>query len=185
MLPSVDLVRLRDGKTETLKLEKDFKDDEIRIAKVGGPRAKGFRVMIEKFQAKVMSFLPTAVLSYHFESSLQLPDMDFPINAKAEGRILVPWEHRMYPNMTQQNSSGVYIMSCSSTFHQHDPLQLASRPCLEASLFQIGAETAMFGKHTGGRAIPLPKLDDFSILFVVKRLSPPLKSPMACLDTRM
>jgi hypothetical protein len=31
--------------------------------------------------------------------------MDFPINAKAEGRILVPWEHTQYPNMALQNSS--------------------------------------------------------------------------------
>jgi hypothetical protein len=31
--------------------------------------------------------------------------MDFPINAKAEGRILIPWEHQHYPNMTQQDSS--------------------------------------------------------------------------------
>lgn len=37
---------------------------------------------------------------------LQLPDMDFPINAKAEGRILVPWEHVNYPNMTKQDSTG-------------------------------------------------------------------------------
>lgn len=27
--------------------------------------------------------------------------MDFPINAMAEGRILVPWEHRKYPNLTE------------------------------------------------------------------------------------
>ena len=26
--------------------------------------------------------------------------MDFPINAKAEGRILVPWENQQYPNLT-------------------------------------------------------------------------------------
>lgn len=32
--------------------------------------------------------------------------MDFPINAKAEGRILVPWEHRTFPNISQQDSSG-------------------------------------------------------------------------------
>ena len=31
--------------------------------------------------------------------------MDFPINAIAEGRILVPWEHTQYPNMTAQDSS--------------------------------------------------------------------------------
>src|SRR3954470_19409159 len=31
--------------------------------------------------------------------------MDFPINAKAEGRILIPWEHVNYPNTTEQDSS--------------------------------------------------------------------------------
>ena len=31
--------------------------------------------------------------------------MDFPINAKAEGRIVVPWEHTWYPNTTMQDSS--------------------------------------------------------------------------------
>ncbi len=37
--------------------------------------------------------------------------MDFPINALAEGRVLVPWEHRMYPNTTSQDSSGkCYIL---------------------------------------------------------------------------
>lgn len=32
--------------------------------------------------------------------------MDFPINTKAEGRVLIPWEHRVYPNTTRQDSSG-------------------------------------------------------------------------------
>ena len=36
----------------------------------------------------------------------KLSDMDMPINAKAEGRILVPWEHVKYPNLTIQDSSG-------------------------------------------------------------------------------
>lgn len=31
--------------------------------------------------------------------------MDFPINAKAEGRVLVPWHHSKYPNTTLQDSS--------------------------------------------------------------------------------
>ncbi|KAF8582381.1 glycosyltransferase family 90 protein [Ramaria rubella] len=79
-LPSIDLVRLKSGKTATLNIPKRFNDSE------GNARAKGFRVMIEKFQSK-------------------LPDMDFPINAKAEGRILVPWEHVKYPNTSQQDSS--------------------------------------------------------------------------------
>ena len=40
-----------------MNIEKGFKDDEIKIQRVGGPRAKGFRVMIEKFQAKVCFLL--------------------------------------------------------------------------------------------------------------------------------
>ncbi|KAG8928008.1 capsule-associated protein CAP1 [Tulasnella sp. 418] len=39
--------------------------------------------MLEKFQHK-------------------LSDMDFPINAKAESRVLVPWEHTKYPNSTKE-----------------------------------------------------------------------------------
>ncbi|KAF8064879.1 hypothetical protein FPV67DRAFT_1695304 [Lyophyllum atratum] len=34
-----------------------------------------------------------------------LPDMDLSINAKAEGRVLVHWEHCTYPNLTVQDSS--------------------------------------------------------------------------------
>jgi hypothetical protein len=34
----------------------------------------------------------------------QLPDMDFPINAKAEGRVVVPWEHKNYPNTTKDGA---------------------------------------------------------------------------------
>jgi hypothetical protein len=30
--------------------------------------------------------------------------MDMPINARAEGRVLVPWEHRQYSNTTQQTA---------------------------------------------------------------------------------
>lgn len=64
-------------------------------------RAKGFLLMIEKFQTKVgLSSLFTAQ-TVLIEMYYQLPDMDFPINAMAEGRILVPWEHRKYPNLTE------------------------------------------------------------------------------------
>lgn len=30
--------------------------------------------------------------------------MDFPINAKAEGRVLVPWENQQYSNLTFESS---------------------------------------------------------------------------------
>ena len=42
--------------------------------------------------------------------------MDFPINAKAEGRILVPWEHKMYPNMSKQDSSGENVRCLLSSY---------------------------------------------------------------------
>ena len=33
--------------------------------------------------------------------------MDFPINGKAEGRILVPWEHKKYPELAISDTSGI------------------------------------------------------------------------------
>lgn len=83
-LPSVDLVRVEKGQTRTIDVSKGFDDSEV------GARAKGFRVMLEKFQAK-------------------LPDMDFPINEKAEGRILVPWEENLYSNLTADSSRKIYL----------------------------------------------------------------------------
>ena len=41
--------------------------------------------------------------------------MDFPVNAKAEGRVLIPWEHRAFPNLTLQDSSGMYLPAHSGT----------------------------------------------------------------------
>lgn len=35
--------------------------------------------------------------------------MDFAINARAEGRVLVPWEYRNYPNITRQESPGISL----------------------------------------------------------------------------
>lgn len=78
-LPSVDLVRIEKGQTRTIDVTQGFDDAEV------GARAKGFRVMLEKFQDR-------------------LPDMDFPINEKAEGRILVPWEEKQFPNTTADSS---------------------------------------------------------------------------------
>lgn len=83
-LPSVDLVRISNGTTRTIDVSKGFDDSEV------GARAKGFRVMLEKFQQ-------------------HLPDMDFPINEKAEGRILVPWEEKLYSNLTADSSSELVL----------------------------------------------------------------------------
>jgi len=40
------------------------------------------------------------------DSCDQLPDLDFPVNIMAEGRVLVSWEHRKYPNLTVQYTAG-------------------------------------------------------------------------------
>ena len=42
--------------------------------------------------------------------------MDFPINAKAEGRVLVPWEHQAFPNTTRQDSSGGIASMLGNSF---------------------------------------------------------------------
>ncbi|KAF8965814.1 capsular associated protein [Flammula alnicola] len=90
-LPSIDLVRIRDGEATVINVNPNFKDTEVSA------RARGFRSMTGKF--------------VHL-----LPDMDFPINAKAEGRVLVPWEHRMYPNLTEQDSSVGVLQMLGGTF---------------------------------------------------------------------
>lgn len=43
--------------------------------------------------------------------------MDFSINAKAEGRVLVSWEHQTYPNSTTQDSSGGIASILGGPFH--------------------------------------------------------------------
>lgn len=54
--------------------------------------------MLHKFKSKVLSACYHIVFTL---TQLQLPDMDFPVNTKSEGRILVPWEQRKYSNITQ------------------------------------------------------------------------------------
>ncbi|TDL17937.1 glycosyltransferase family 90 protein [Rickenella mellea] len=76
--PTINLVRLRDGKAVLMNIEKGHSEDTSS--------AKGFLRLIVKFQSK-------------------LPDMDFPINVLDQSRVLVPWEHRHFPNATEQNSS--------------------------------------------------------------------------------
>ncbi|TCD65305.1 capsule-associated protein CAP1 [Steccherinum ochraceum] len=70
-LPSIDLVRVRNGNATAVNVRTGSTEVSAR--------ARGFLSMIEKFQDR-------------------LPDVDFPINSMAEGRILVPWEQRMKLN---------------------------------------------------------------------------------------
>jgi len=56
--------------------------------------------------------------------------MDVPINAKAEGRVLVPWEHRKYPNLTLQDSSGKSGNLCYNQLPTYSLyMQLGSNRC--------------------------------------------------------
>ncbi|KAJ3817769.1 hypothetical protein F5880DRAFT_1492406 [Lentinula raphanica] len=68
-LASVDLVRVRDGVVSTVSSAQadGYVDTEVSA------RAKGLGSMLGRF-------------------AKDLPDMDFPVNAKAEGRVVVPWE---------------------------------------------------------------------------------------------
>ncbi|KAF7313183.1 CAP10 domain-containing protein [Mycena kentingensis (nom. inval.)] len=77
-LPSVDVVRIRGGRAKAVSGGKGFADSEA------GARANGFKAMLSGFVK-------------------DLPDMDFTINAKAEGRVVVPWEHVAHPNLTDPN----------------------------------------------------------------------------------
>jgi len=96
-LPSIDIVKIRSGFASVHNI-KTFKDSETSA------RARGFRSMMGKFVHMVR---PSPVpLAFLLTIPRQLPDMDFPINAKAEGRVLIPWEHQLYPNLTKQDSSG-------------------------------------------------------------------------------
>lgn len=118
-LPSVDLVRIENGTTKTIDFsKKGFEDSEV------GARAKGFRVMLEKFQHN-------------------LPNMDFPINEKAEGRILVPWEEKLYQNLTADSSS-----EDQRVIYLADRLQRESITSLVANSFPTGAVTEMSGRPT-------------------------------------
>lgn len=129
-LPSVDLVRIENGTTRTIDVSKGFDDSEV------GARAKGFRVMLEKFQ-KV------------------LPDMDFPINEKAEGRILVPWEEKLYSNLTADASRESFSIA-----HRSADEQWVSSTFSAANSSPIGKEMVMSGSHSDEPAIPPLKLDD-------------------------
>ncbi|KAJ1301269.1 hypothetical protein OPQ81_003676 [Rhizoctonia solani] len=79
-LASIDLVRIKNGNTTIVNVERGNHGNEVSA------RAQGFAMMIEKYRHK-------------------LPDMTLAINARSEGRVLVPWVHLEYPNSTNQDSS--------------------------------------------------------------------------------
>ncbi|KAJ3995108.1 glycosyltransferase family 90 protein [Lentinula boryana] len=81
-LPSIDLVRIRGGVLSTISVQADgYVDTEVSA------RAKGLKSILGRF-------------------AKDLPDMDFPVNAKAEGRVIVPWEKRLMQfNSTTDNDT--------------------------------------------------------------------------------
>ncbi|KAJ7497960.1 hypothetical protein B0H11DRAFT_1856429 [Mycena galericulata] len=76
-LPGIDVVRVRGGEARAITLGVDGQEEEGG----GGARAQGLVAMMERFVS-------------------ELPDMDFPVNTRSEGRVVVPWEHTAYPNLT-------------------------------------------------------------------------------------
>ncbi|KIK69792.1 glycosyltransferase family 90 protein [Collybiopsis luxurians FD-317 M1] len=85
-LPSIDLVRIKGGAPSTISVQADgYVDTEVSA------RAKGLKSMLGKFVE-------------------ELPDMDFPVNAKAEGRVIVPWEKRKIQyNSTTDNTTNPFV----------------------------------------------------------------------------
>ncbi|KIK68432.1 glycosyltransferase family 90 protein [Collybiopsis luxurians FD-317 M1] len=77
---SIDLVRIRDGVPSTVSINKDgFVDDEVSA------RARGLKSMLGKTLHDVGARAKK-------EGKWMIPDLDFPVNAKAEGRVIVGWE---------------------------------------------------------------------------------------------
>ncbi|KAF5366142.1 hypothetical protein D9757_010945 [Collybiopsis confluens] len=77
---SIDLVRIRDGVPSTASVNKDgYVDDEVSA------RAKGLKSMLGKALHDVGARAKK-------EGKWMIPDLDFPVNAKAEGRVIVGWE---------------------------------------------------------------------------------------------
>ncbi|KAI0649897.1 capsular associated protein [Trametes meyenii] len=91
-LPFVDVVRVRGGNASAVNVLDGVESEDVSA------RAKGFLSMLEKFQ--------------HL-----LPDLEFPINGMAEGRILVPWERRVASNMTMQSNNDAVRNELSGIHH--------------------------------------------------------------------
>ena len=98
-MPFIDVVRVRSGNATAVNLLDGYESEDVSA------RAKGFLSMLEKFQDQVRN--SSAFLTKrHSITMSQLPDLEFPVNGMAEGRILVPWERRVGSNLTMQSNDG-------------------------------------------------------------------------------
>lgn len=82
----------------------------------------------------------------------QLPDIDFPINAMAEGRILVPWEYRKYPNLT--DSASTMFLTTRSCLMRAFMLQSSCRIYSVAFSHLTGEVKGMYGRPSVAHASP-------------------------------
>ena len=100
----MDLVRIRGGEAEAINVKSRTDKDDV------GMRARSFLKMIENFRKMVS--LPSGSRTFLIElPGVQLPDLDFAINARSEGRVLVPWEYRNYSNIPLQELFGAFWLS--------------------------------------------------------------------------
>jgi hypothetical protein len=97
-------VRIRDGEAEAVNIKS--RDDRDNV----GMRARSFLKMIDKFRKMVYSLPSSMTFSDRLFAGIQLPDLDFAINARSEGRVLVPWEYRKDSNITLRESFGVFYI---------------------------------------------------------------------------
>jgi hypothetical protein len=110
---------------------------------------------------------------------LQLPDMDFPINSRAEGRVLVPWEHRRFPNLTLEDSSGKPRLSSMYKPRSNISSQSVSKPCLMGRSAQTGAAQATSGMLGGAPAPQTPPPGVSSLLYAApSHIKSPITSPL-------
>ncbi|EIW53340.1 capsular associated protein [Trametes versicolor FP-101664 SS1] len=91
-LPFVDVVRVKSGNATAVNLLDGYETGDVSA------RAKGLLSMVEKFQG-------------------ELPDLEFPVNGMAEGRILVPWESRVRSNLTMQSNLDAVRNELSGIHH--------------------------------------------------------------------
>ncbi|KAI1792491.1 hypothetical protein LXA43DRAFT_1006897 [Ganoderma leucocontextum] len=90
-LSFVDVVRVREGKATAVNILDGDESEDVSA------RANGFLSILKDFQDK-------------------LPDLDFPINGMAEGRVLVPWERRAQSNETVQLNINAIVEELSGSF---------------------------------------------------------------------
>jgi hypothetical protein len=96
-------VRIRGGEAEAINVKSRTDRDDVAA------RARYFLKMIDKFR-KIVRFLfwVRGRFLIVFFLGIKLPDLDFAINARSEGRVLVPWEYRNDTSLAHQEPFGVF-----------------------------------------------------------------------------